>query len=132
MWYRLLADIVVIFHLTFVLFVVFGALLALRWPRIVWLHLPAAVWGAAVEFAGWICPLTPLEVWLRIKGGETGYRTDFIEQYVLPMLYPAGLTYDVQFILGAFVVTANVVVYSWLWRCTFKSPTLPPNSKLGE
>jgi hypothetical protein len=123
MWYRLLADSVVLLHLSFVLFVVFGGFFAWRWPRIVWLHLPAAAWGAAVEFTGWICPLTPLEVWLRLKEGDSCYGADFIEQYVLPVLYPAGLSHDVQIVLGWFVVAVNVVVYSWLWRCTFKTPS---------
>jgi hypothetical protein len=116
MWYRLLADSVVLLHLSFVLFVVFGGFFAWRWPRIVWLHLPAAAWGAAVEFTGWICPLTPLEVRLRLKGGDPGYGTDFIEQYVLSVLYPVGLTHDMQFILGSLVVAVNVAVYSYLWR----------------
>jgi hypothetical protein len=126
MWYQLLADGVMLFHLGLVLFVVFGGLLVLRWPKIIWFHLPAATWGAAVEFTGWICPLTPLEVWLRLKEGDSGYGADFIEQYVLPVLYPAGLTHDVQVALGSFVVAANVVVYCWLWRCRFKAPSLLP------
>lgn len=116
MWYRLLADGVVLLHLGFVLFVVFGGFFALGWPRIVWLHLPAAAWGATVEFTGWICPLTPLELWLRLKGGGPGYGTDFIEQYVLPVLYPAGLTHEMQLVMGSFVVAANGIVYGWLWR----------------
>ncbi|MGH7230618.1 MAG: DUF2784 domain-containing protein [Nitrospiraceae bacterium] len=115
MWYRLLADAVVIVHLSFVLFVVCGGLLVLRWPRLIWLHLPAAAWGAAVEFSGWICPLTPLEQWLRLEGGALAYRSDFIEHYVLPILYPAGLTHDVQLVLGTLVVVINVAIYGWLW-----------------
>ena len=128
MWYQLLADGVMLLHLGFVLFAVFGGLLALRWPKVVWVHLPAATWGAAVEFTGWICPLTPLEVWLRLKGGESGYDADFIAQHVLPMLYPAGLTHDLQIMLGWCVVAANVVVYGWVWRCTFKAPSLSRHS----
>ncbi len=111
--YRLLADLVVTLHLLFVAFVVLGGLLALRWRRVVWLHLPAAVWGALIEFAGWVCPLTPLEKWLRGLAGEAGYRGGFIEHYMLPVLYPAGLTRGVQLVLGAFVVGVNVAVY-WL------------------
>jgi hypothetical protein len=129
MWYELVADGVMLLHLGFVLFVVFGGLLALRWPKVVWFHLPAATWGATVEFTGWICPLTPLEVWLRLKGGDSGYDADFIEQYVLPVLYPASLTRDVQIVLGWFVVAANVVIYSWLWRRTFKTLSLSSNSE---
>ena len=116
MWYRLLADVVVILHLGFVLFVLFGGLLTLRWPRMVWLHVPAAAWGAAVEYGGWICPLTPLEQWLRLEGGELGYRSDFIEQYVLPVLYPAGLTHNLQLVLGTLVVLINLAIYGWLLR----------------
>jgi len=115
----LLADLVVILHLSFVLFVVFGGLLVLRWPRLAWVHLPAAAWGAAVEFAGWICPLTPLEQWLRVEGGGLGYGSDFIERYVLPVLYPAGLTHNVQLVLGIVVVVINAAVYGWVWRLSF-------------
>ncbi len=115
----LLADLVVILHLSFVLFVVFGGLLVLRWPRLAWVHLPAAAWGAAVEFAGGICPLTPLEQWLRVEGGGLGYGSDFIERYVLPVLYPAGLTHNVQLVLGIVVVVINAAVYGWVWRLSF-------------
>ena len=121
----LLADLVVILHLSFVLFVVFGGLLVLRWPRLAWVHLPAAAWGAAVEFAGWICPLTPLEQWLRVEGGGLGYGSDFIERYVLPELYPAGLTRNVQLVLGIVVVVINAAVYGWVWRLSFSRPGPP-------
>jgi len=121
----LLADLVVILHLSFVLFVVFGGLLVLRWPRLAWVHLPAAAWGAAVEFAGWICPLTPLEQWLRVEGGGLGYGSDFIERYVLPVLYPAGLTHNVQLVLGIVVVVINAAVYGWVWRLSFSRPGPP-------
>ncbi len=121
MWYQLLADAVVILHLAFVLFVLFGGLLALWKPRMVWLHLPAALWGAAVEFGGWVCPLTPFEQWLRLEGGQPGYRSDFIEEYVLPVLYPAGLTHDLQVVLGTLVVVVNMAIYGWLWRRKLKT-----------
>ena len=121
----LLADLVVILHLSFVLFVVFGGLLVLRWPRLAWVHLPAAAWGAAVEFAGGICPLTPLEQWLRVEGGGLGYGSDFIERYVLPVLYPAGLTHNVQLVLGIVVVVINAAVYGWVWRLSFSRPGPP-------
>jgi hypothetical protein len=114
--YRLLADLVLTLHLLFVLFVVLGGLLALRWPRVAWLHLPAAVWGALIEFAGWICPLTPLEKWLRGLAGEGGYRGGFIEHYMLPVLYPAGLTRGVQLGFGVLVVALNVAVYWYVLR----------------
>ena len=114
--YRLLADLVVILHLAFVAFALFGGLLALKWKRIVWLHAPAVLWAAAIEFGGWICPLTPLEIWLREQGGETGYRSSFIDYYILPLLYPAGLTREVQFVLGVVVLAVNIAGYAWLWR----------------
>jgi hypothetical protein len=114
--YLLLADLVLIVHLAFVAFVLCGGLLALRWRWIAWLHLPAVAWGAIVEFTGWICPLTPLENWLRAQGGETSYRSDFIAQYLLPVLYPGDLTRDLQLLLGTGVVVLNTAIYCWLWR----------------
>jgi len=116
MLYRLLADLVVLLHSAFVLFVVLGGLLALRWPRAAWFHLPAALWGAGIEFVAGVCPLTPLENHLRQLGGEAGYSGGFVEHYVLPVLYPAGLTHGVQLVLGTFVVVLNVVVYTLVWR----------------
>jgi hypothetical protein len=114
--YVFLADLVVAIHLAFVVFVLCGGLLALRWRRLIWLHLPAAVWGAVVEFAGWICPLTPLEHWLRVQGGETLYNSDFVGRYLLPLLYPVDLTRDLQFLFGTIVIALNAIVYGWLWR----------------
>lgn len=115
MIYRIAADLVVLIHFTFVLFVVFGALVALRWPRVLWLHLPAATWGALIEFQGWICPLTPWENRLRTLGGQAGYAGGFIEHYILPLLYPAGLTRTVQLTLGAVVVVVNGLLYALVW-----------------
>jgi uncharacterized protein DUF2784 len=112
----ILAGVVVGFHLAFVLFVVLGGLLVLRWPRLAWLHLPAAVWGALIEFAGWVCPLTPLENQLRRAGGTAEYAGGFVEHYLLPVLYPAGLTRDIQYVLGAAVVGVNAAVYWWVFR----------------
>lgn len=114
MIYGLLADLVVIAHFGFVLFAVLGGLLVIRRPRIAWLHVPAVVWAALIEFAGWVCPLTPLENWLRMRSGAAGYRTGFIEHYVLPLLYPAGLTRGVQIVLGVLVLVVNVSIYGWL------------------
>ena len=111
MFYRLLADVVVFIHLGFILFVVVGAVFAIRWQRVVWLHIPAVLWGVLIEFAGWVCPLTPLETWLRIKGGMTGYSTGFVERYILPLIYPVNLTRNTQFILGMLVLGINVVIY---------------------
>jgi hypothetical protein len=112
MLYRCLADAVVLVHFSFVAFVVAGGLIVLRWPRAAWLHVPAIVWGVAVEWSGAICPLTPLEGMLRRWGGEPGYDGGFVEHTVLPLLYPAALTRGVQIVLGALVVAVNTVVYA--------------------
>lgn len=113
----LAAEMVVIVHLLFVLFVGLGGLLVLQWPRLAWLHLPAAAWGALISFTGWICPLTPLEVGFRQRAGEAGYRGDFIDHYLLPVLYPEGLTRSMQMALGVAVVLLNVAVYAYaVWR----------------
>jgi hypothetical protein len=115
--YRLCADLVLILHLGFVAFVVFGALLVLRWPKVMGFHLAAATWGALTEFLGLICPLTPLEVRMRELGGQAGYSGDFIDHYVTSILYPVGLTRDIQFWLGILVVVPNVLFYVYfLWR----------------
>jgi hypothetical protein len=116
MLYRLLADLVVVLHFAFVLFVVLGGLFALRWPRAAWIHLPVAVWGAGIELVQGICPLTPLENRLRRLGGEAGYSGGFVEHYVLPVLYPAELSRDVQLGLGIFVIVLNVAIYTLVWR----------------
>ena len=116
MIYRLLADLVLIVHLAFVVFVLCGGLLVLKRRWIARLHLPAVVWGAIIEFTGWICPLTPLETWLRVQGGEAGYEDDFTTYYLLPILYPADLTRSIQILLGTVVIVLNVAVYWWLWR----------------
>jgi Protein of Unknown function (DUF2784) len=113
MIYKWLADALVTFHAAFVLFVVFGGLAVLRWPRLAWVHVPAAIWGAFIEFFGWICPLTPLENAWRVRAGEMGYAGGFIDHYVVGALYPAGLTRTTQFVLGACVVAINVGAY-WM------------------
>jgi len=110
--YRFLADAVVVIHLGFVLFVVVGGFLVLRWPRTAWVQLPAAVWGVLVEWSGWVCPLTPLENWLRAQGGAAGYAGGFVERYLLPALYPASLTRGVQILLGAGALAANLIAYA--------------------
>ncbi|HEX6202374.1 MAG TPA: DUF2784 domain-containing protein [Thermoanaerobaculia bacterium] len=114
MGYRLAADAVLLLHGLFVAFVVLGGLLVLRWPRLAWLHLPCAAWGALIEFAGWICPLTPLENRLRRLGGEAGYEGGFVETYVLATLYPEGLSRPVQIALGVLVLAINTAIYGWL------------------
>lgn len=111
MIYRLLANVVVILHLGFVAFVILGGFLLRRWPRLVYVHVPVAIWGALIEFAGWVCPLTPLENHLRRLGGQAGYRGGFVEHYLIPVLYPRALTRNVQYVLGAVVIAINVVAY---------------------
>jgi hypothetical protein len=114
--YGLLADAVLAAHFAFVLFVALGGLLVLRWRKLAWLHVPAAVWGAAIEFAGWICPLTPLENALRARAGHSGYEGDFIARYLLPVVYPEGLTRRGQLLLGSAALAINLAVYAWAWR----------------
>lgn len=113
------ADAVVV-HLLFIVFAVLGGLLVWRWPWLVVLHLPAAAWGVLVELMRWPCPLTPLEQRLRVAAGEAGYSGGFIEHYVLPILYPAGLTPQIQIALGLFVLGLNLLIYAGLvkrrWR----------------
>ena len=110
----MLADLVVLIHFLFVLFVIFGGLLVLRWWKVVYLHLPAALWGAFIELAGGICPLTPLENALRRDAGLSGYEGGFVEHYILPVLYPRGLTRNVQLVLGGLVIAINLAVYTWV------------------
>ena len=117
MLYRVLADVVVIAHLGFVLFAVLGGFLVLLWRWVAWTHPPAVVWAALIEFTGWGCPLTPLENWLRTQGGVSAYQTGFLDHYVLPVLYPPGLTRDLQLVLGTLVLMINLGIYAWLlWR----------------
>ena len=116
MAYRLLADAVVLVHTAFVAFVVLGGFLAWRWSRIAWLHVPCALWGAVIEYQGWVCPLTPLENDLRRRAGLAGYAGGFVEHYVLPVLSPAGLTRPVQALLGTLVVVVNLIAYGVLLR----------------
>ncbi len=111
---RFAADALVVLHMAFVLFVVLGGLLVLRWRWLAWLHLPAAAWGVLIEYAGWICPLTPLEQQLRIDAGEPSYAESFTQHYLLPMLYPAGLTRTTEIVLGTLVLAVNAAVYGAL------------------
>lgn len=121
MAYRALADAVVLFHLLFVAFAVGGGLLAFRWRWMPLLHLPAMAWAGWVEFTGRICPLTPLENHLRAAGGAAGYQGGFIEHYLLPVLYPADLTRELQWTLGAGLLAFNLAVYgAWLLRQRFR------------
>jgi hypothetical protein len=116
MTYRALADLVLVVHFAFVLFVIFGGVLALRWPRVAWIHLPIAFYGVVVEFIGFVCPLTPLEVGLRQRGGQAGYAGGFIDHYITAAIYPTGLTRQAQFVLGTALVVLNIVVYGIWWK----------------
>ncbi len=117
MAYRFLADLLVALHLAFALFVVLGGVLVLWRRRLAFLHLPVAIWGVFIELSGWVCPLTPLEVRLRILGGQAGYRGGFVEHYLLPVLYPSGLTREQQVGLGIVVGVLNLGVYGLvIWR----------------
>src|SRR5262245_4632210 len=115
MIYRWLADGVVLLHALFVVFVVVGGFLTIRWPRIAWVHLPAAAWGAMIEFGGWVCPLTPLENSLRERAGDAGYSGGFVEHYVLRALYPGDIPVELGWMLGSAVVLINVVAYGYAW-----------------
>lgn len=114
--YAVLADLVLLLHAAFILFVACGGLLVWRWPRLAWLHLPAAGWGALIALAGWYCPLTPLEIRLRRLAGQQGYEGGFIEHYLLSFIYPAGLTRPLQLALGVGVIVLTTTVYALLWH----------------
>jgi hypothetical protein len=111
-----LADAVLALHFAFVAFVVGGGLLVARWPGVAWLHLPAAIWGAVVELAGWVCPLTPLENHLRETAGRTGYSGDFLEHYLSALVYPTGLTARAQLVFGIGVIVVNLSIYAAIIR----------------
>lgn len=111
MIYRLAADALVLLHLLFILFALLGGLLVLKWRWLAWLHLPAMAWGALAEFLHLICPLTPLEIGLRRAAGQAGYSGGFVEHYLMPLLYPAGLTAQMQLWLGGLLLAVNLVVY---------------------
>ena len=114
--YGILATLLVAFHFAFILFVMFGGFLVVRWPRAAWIHLPLAAWGAFVEFSGRVCPLTPLENHFRRLAGESGYAGGFIDQYLVRLVYPPGLTREMQIALGAGAILLNVAVYAWALR----------------
>ena len=123
----ILADAVVLLHFGFVLFVTFGGFIVLRWRRVAWAHVPAVVWGAFIEYAGWICPLTPLGLALRHRAGQTGYTGGFIDHYITRVLYPAGLTQRVQIAIGTFVLLLNAAIYWRVWR-RLRVPAAIPHS----
>lgn len=114
MWHTIAADLIVVLHLSFVIFVVMGGLLMLKWRRVLYVHIPAAIWGALLEFMAWGCPLTPLEKKLRVAAGEEGYSGGFIEHYLVPLIYPDEITRDMQIWVGIFVIAINMLIYGWV------------------
>lgn len=123
MLYELLADGVLLLHLCFILFVLFGGLLVAKWPRLLWLHLPAVAWGVWIEWGHGLCPLTPLENYLRQQAGETGYQSGFIEHYIGGLVYPSGVVAGIQFYLGLLLIVLNLVIYgAILWRQYLRKP----------
>ena len=129
MIYRALAELTLATHAVFIAFVVIGGFLAIRVRRVAWFHIPCAIWGALIEFAGWTCPLTPLENVLRRAGGEAGYNEGFIERYLLPLIYPGDLTRELQFLLGALAVGLNLIAYWLVFRRGAKTQA-PTESRL--
>jgi hypothetical protein len=115
MLFRLAADAVLWIHLAFILFALVGAVIAARWRWIPIIHLPVAAWGFFVELTGRICPLTDLENYLRIRAGQSGYAESFVEHYLLAIIYPAGLTREIQFVLAGVVIIVNFAIYGWLF-----------------
>ncbi|MEA2712252.1 MAG: hypothetical protein QOK27_213, partial [Gemmatimonadales bacterium] len=128
----LLADLVVVIHFSFVLFVILGGLLVLRRPRLAYVHLPAAAWGVLIELTGWVCPLTPLEQSLRLKAGEQGYSGSFIEHYLLPLLYPSALTRNIQLLLGCLVLGLNLGIYGYLLYRRAENSTSVTRPRSGD
>lgn len=120
MFYRTLADIVVVLHLLFIVFVLGGGVLVLFWRRCAWLHLPAVLWGILIELTDGICPLTPLENWLREQGQGAGYHTSFIEHYLLPVIYPAALTHELRLVFALVIVVINAGIYAIVLRHKLK------------
>lgn len=124
-----LADAVVLLHLSFILFAVGGAALLFIWPKLVWLHLPCLAWGIWIEFSGGICPLTPLENHYRALAGQEGYGGGFIDHYIMPVIYPEGLTSETQFLLGGGLIAINLGVYGlWRWRGRQRGVAWPSSS----
>jgi hypothetical protein len=122
MHFNVWADMLVLLHSSFVLFLLLGGVAVLRWRRLAWRHLPAVLWGATIELGGWICPLTHLENRLRRMAGGAGYDTTFIERYLEPLLYPLGLTRHTQLVFGLTALLINLAVYACLWRRRRVSP----------
>ncbi|MBU2537313.1 MAG: DUF2784 domain-containing protein [Proteobacteria bacterium] len=122
MIYRIGADAILLLHLAFTLFTVLGGLLVLRRPSLLWVHLIAVLWGVVIEWADWICPLTPLENALRVRGGEAGYSGGFIEHYVSLVLYPENLTIELRYLLGMGLVAVNLIIYGYIFLMRRRKP----------
>jgi Protein of Unknown function (DUF2784) len=116
MSYQLAAAAIALLHLAFILFVIAGGLLVLKWPRLMWVHIPAAIWGALIEFGGWWCPLTKWENYFLRAAGRAGYDSGFIAHYIMPILYPPGLTRGMEVAIGVIVLVVNVAVYVRVFR----------------
>jgi hypothetical protein len=112
--FQVLADGVVILHLCFILFVIFGGIIAVFWPKVLWMQIPCVMWGICIELTGFICPLTPLENYLWQLSGRLPYSGDFIIHYIEPVIYPEGLTRDLQIMMGLLVILSNGIIYGWL------------------
>jgi len=119
--YLLLADFVVILHFLFIVAVVIGGLLVIKWRKLIWVHLPFLFWGIYIEFSGGICPLTPLEIWLRKQAGADIYQGGFISHYLVPVIYPSGLTSNIQWLIGAGLIVFNLAVYIYIFLLRGKS-----------
>ena len=115
MIFRIIASILVLIHGLFILYVLFGAFLNFKWPKMIWIHLPMVIWGALVEYMHWICPLTPLENYFRQKARTGVYEGDFIDQYIIPLIYPENLTPQFQVVFGSLVIVLNLIVYGFFW-----------------
>ncbi|HEX7807981.1 MAG TPA: DUF2784 domain-containing protein [Thermoanaerobaculia bacterium] len=116
MLHHIAATVIAILHLAFILFVLFGGFVVLKWPRMMWLHLPAAIWGVLIEFGGWWCPLTKWENYFLREAGRAGYDGGFVAHYIMPVIYPAGLTRGLEIAIGIFVLALNVVIYVRVFR----------------
>ena len=126
MVYRMLADTVLVIHFLFIILAVFGGLLIFKWKRFAWLHVPVVIWATLIEFYGWICPLTYLEVWLLEQGNMVSYGSGFIERYIVPIIYPEALTHPQHILVGLFVFMFNLLIYGWIfYRGKFLRSTRP-------
>lgn len=114
--YKILAELILLIHFSFILFVVFGGFVALKWKKLIYFHIPAALWGVVIEITGWVCPLTPLEIELRVRAGSGFYTGSFIDQYLTPIVYPHGLTREIQYYLAAGVIIINAAAYYLVWK----------------